>query len=71
MNVNEIVKKIRYNMPTEGFVYNHPDEEYMVNEIQKLLDDGIEVEVVTKPIVTHDDKRILFTAGPYLFALNA
>jgi len=59
MNANEIVKKIKYNKPTEGFVYNHPDEEYMVDEIQKLLDAGIEVNVVDKPIVKHDGERVL------------
>lgn len=59
MNANEIVKKIRYNTPTEGFIYNQPDEEYMVGEIQKLLDAGIEVRVVDKPIVKHDGERVL------------
>lgn len=59
MNANEIVKKIRYNMPTEGFEYSQPDEEYMVNEIQKMLDAGIEVRVVDKPIIKHEGERVL------------
>jgi len=59
MNANEIVKKIRYNMPTEGFGHTQPDEEYMVDEIQKMLDDGIEVIVADKPITKYEDKRVL------------
>jgi len=59
MEANEIVKKIRFNMPTEGFKYIHLDEGYMIDEIQKLLDEGIEVHVVKNPIVTHNEERIL------------
>ena len=59
MNANEIVEKIRNNIPTRGFEYTYPNEKYMIAEIQKLLDKGIEVNVVDKPIVKHEDKRIL------------
>jgi len=58
MTVAELVDKIRYNIP-DGDLYKQPDLEKQTEAICKILDVGVNVSIVDKPIVYHDEKRVL------------
>jgi len=58
MTAKELVDKIRYNIP-EGVLYKQPDMDKQTETIQKLLDAGIDVMIVDKPIVYYNKERIL------------
>ena len=64
MNANEIVSKIRDNFPNDNPMYQQPDREYQVNEIQKILNRGIKIHIVDKPVVKYKDK--IFSLYSYL-----
>lgn len=64
MNANKIVSKIRENFPNDNPMYQQPDREYQVNEIQKILDRGIKIHIVDKPVVKYKDK--IFSLYSYL-----
>lgn len=58
MTVEELVNKIRYNIP-DGILYKQPDMDKQTEAICKILDAGVNVSIVDKPIVYHDEKRVL------------
>lgn len=58
MTVDELVDKIRENIP-DGVIYKQPDLDKQTEAIRKILDAGINVLEVNKPIVKYNDKRIL------------
>lgn len=64
MNANKIVSKIRDNFPNDNPMYQQPDREYQVKEIQKILDRGVKIHIVDQPIVEYKDK--IFSLYTYL-----
>ena len=57
-SANEIVEKIRNNKPN-GEQYKNPDINHQIDAVQKLMDEGLIVDVVNDPIVRYCGKRIL------------
>ena len=64
MDANKIVSKIRENFPNDNPMYQQPDREYQVKEIQKILDRGVKIHIVDKPVVKYKDK--IFSLYSYL-----
>ncbi len=64
MNASEIVSKIRDNLPTDTPMYQQPHREDQIKEIQKILDRGINVHIVNRPVVKYKDKT--FSLHSYL-----
>jgi hypothetical protein len=54
----EIVNEIRDNFFDVTGIGQHVDKEKQTIEIQKLLDKGIDVEIVNKPIIEQGDEKI-------------
>ena len=55
MNAKEIVSKIRDNLPTDlpSPMYQQPNKQVQIDAIQTLLDKGIDIHVVNKPIIKY------------------
>lgn len=67
MNANEIVSKIRDNLPNDKLpleMHQQPDREDQVKATQRILDRGIEIHIVNQPIGIY--KNNLFSLYSYL-----
>ncbi len=55
MNAEEIVLRIRDNLPTDlpSPMYQQANKQVQIDAIQTLLDKGIDIHVVNKPIIKY------------------